>query len=55
MEEWQKHVRKEGNVAYCGANIFYEWVFVNAEHGRNTEKSGGRLQMCPKCKELLNR
>ncbi len=53
MKEWEKHVRREGNTAYCGANIFTEWVFVDAEHGIRTEKGGSRLQMCPDCKAIV--
>jgi len=51
MKEWEKHVRKEGNTAYCGADIFFEWAFVDAEHGLMTEEQEGRLRICPECKK----
>jgi hypothetical protein len=49
MNDWERHIRKDGNAAYCGASIFMEWHFMDLDHATRTVEQGGRLAPCPKC------
>lgn len=48
IEEWQKHVIKEGHDTFCGE---VEWGFAlqGFDHAVNCILSGDRLLPCPKC------
>ena len=53
MKEWEKHIRKNRDQAYCGAVIGFVWVFVDEEHARMSMEKESRLHPCPDCLKVL--
>lgn len=55
MQEYQKHIRKnnDNTLTWCEEHIVWDWVFTDVEHALLVVEQGGRLQICPKCKEKI--
>ena len=53
MEEYEKHIRLSGDLAWCGETIGpVEWAFVDVSHATASVHVGDRLLPCPKCAKL---
>ncbi len=55
MEDWQKHVLKDGKQYYCGATPeWHEWSFQDKQHALNSVDQDSLLQPCTSCIEIIN-